>query len=136
VSGVVSDFDVVKALIEARNPRLAVGTYEYCEWRTVRRERVRRRFEGVCVGHRDGSLMDGRKTGGNQQWILYRSKRDFVMMLLGCESAAAREFRAVRRSPLIKPMVGSMEEMRIQLAARGVDLEKTEEDAHEREGDR
>ena len=104
-------FPVVKRYVERKNGNLVVRTYEYCELRRGKRVPL----TGICVGHRDGTLMESPE-GGESHWFLYRSKADFSMMLLGCETPSAAAWRRSRHSPKIVPVASSLEELEFKLA--------------------
>lgn len=104
-------FPDVKRYVERKNRNIVVRTYDYCELRRGKRVSL----TGICVGRRDGTLM-ARPGGGESLWFLYRSKADFSMMLLGCETPSAAEWRRSRRSPKITPVASSLEELRFKLA--------------------
>jgi len=117
-------FEFLKTAFETMNCTLIVRTYQYKGWRTSAGRREWKWFEGVCVGHRDGQMLKDSQAG-EIRWWKYRSKADFIRMMLGMkETSQAAEFRHSWRSPVIRPIAGSVEELEFRLAARGVDLEK------------
>ena len=104
-------FPAVKRYVERKNGNLVVLTYEYCESRGGKLVPL----TGICVGHRDGTLMASPE-GGESHWFLYRSKADFSMMMLGCETPSAAAWRRSRHSPKIGPVASSLEELKLKLA--------------------